>query len=260
MDRMSFIPGAEAREEIHKAEGHIFFQRPAALSYADEFLQAPAFAGASESLPVIYQTVLACLSDGDQVDVWFGLRDAEGQDELPSGEPVGHTWATLKTADGKETPLWEVGRGTPSAGEAHAVRAFNAYRQALAAFKGEQQPSPLSIPMGEQAAYVPQQWNGKPAISRALAPANLYYGSARMWYFVELGGSIEAPVISRPMRAFDALILSALMALAQGRPPMVFAVANTMETLGKLPLGYVTAGYEADKTLERPPQKALVVM
>jgi hypothetical protein len=260
MDRMAFIPGAEAKDEIFKAAGHVFFQRSTAMAYADEFLvKAP-----QPVTGIPYQTMMACLSEGDQVDIWFGLRDPDtslGHELFSSGEPVGHSWAVLKTADGKEQTLWEVGRATPSLGDAHAARAFNAYREAFARFKGL--PAPQAVPVDGSQARVPAPQNNKPVISHALAPANLYYAASRMWYFVDLGpvGDVSLrPHLSRPMRAFDALILSSLMTLVNGSPPLVFALANTMDTLGHMPVKYQRAAYEADGTLQRPSDTPLLVL
>ncbi|OAQ67648.1 hypothetical protein VFPPC_13558 [Pochonia chlamydosporia 170] len=260
MDRMAFIPGAEAKDEIFKAAGHIFFQRSTAIAYADEFLmKAP-----QPVTGITYQTMLACMSEGDQVDIWFGLRDpdpSQGHEIFPSGEPVGHTWAILKTADGNEKTLWEVGRATPAVGDAHAARAFNAYREAFGRFKGL--PLPQPVPIDVEKAHVPAPQNEKPVISHALSPANLYYASSRMWYFVDLGPVEDVktpPHLSRPMRAFDALILSGLMTLVNGSPPLVFSIANTMETLGQMPLKYKRATYEADGTVERPSDTPLVIL
>ncbi|KID95883.1 hypothetical protein MAJ_08190, partial [Metarhizium majus ARSEF 297] len=261
MDRMASRPGAEANEELFKAAGHISFQRPTAIAYADEFLlRAP-----QPTAGITYQAMLACMSEGDQVDVWFGLRDADpslGHDTVPSGEPVGHTWAILQSANGKQETLWEVGRATPSAGDAHAARAFNAYREAFARFQGL--ASPPAVPVDAGKARVPPPQNGKPVMSHALSPANLYYASGRMWYFVDLGppaDDVMAPAcLSRPMGASDALILSSLMTLVNGTPPLVFALANTAATLGQMPAKYKRVAYEADETLERPPDTPLVVL
>ncbi|KJK79241.1 hypothetical protein H634G_05481 [Metarhizium anisopliae BRIP 53293] len=263
MDRMALTPGAEAKDELFKAAGHISFQRPTAIAYADEFLlRAP-----QPTTGITYQAMLACMSEGDQVDVWFGLRDADpslGHDTLPSGEPVGHTWAILQSADGKQetSTLWEVGRATPSVGDAHAARAFNAYREALARSQGL--ASPPAVPVDADKARVPPPQHGKPVMSHALSPANLYYASGRMWYFVDVGppaDDVTAPAhLSRPMRAFDALVLSSLMTLVNGTPPLVFALANTTATLGQMPAKYERVAYEADETLERPRDTPLMVL
>ncbi|KAK2595632.1 hypothetical protein QQS21_006679 [Conoideocrella luteorostrata] len=262
MDRMAFIPGNEAKDKIFNAAGHIVFQRSTAIAYANEFLsKAPVPIAATAGT---YQAMMACLSDGDQVDIYYGLCDpdaSKGHEIFPSGEAVGHTWATLKTADGRETHLWEVGRATPSVGEAHAARAFNAYRDAMARFKGIASPEP--VPLEADKAHIPCEFNGKPVISHALSPANLYYASSRMWYFVDLlpaGDDMTRPLhLSRPMTAFDALILSALVTLANGARPLVFGVANTMDTLDRMPGGYVRATYEADETLKRPAEPLVVL-
>ncbi|KAJ6441433.1 hypothetical protein O9K51_04983 [Purpureocillium lavendulum] len=232
MDRMGFIPGPQAKEQIFNAQGHMFFSRQTALDFADEFIMnAPGGAG-SPHLSILYQTMLACISDGEQVDIWFGLKNpdpAAGHEEFPSGELVGHSWALVRTTDGKERPLWEVGRKTPIAGDAFAARAYNAYCEAMARFLGREPPSPVAV--DPSAAEVPREFNGKPVISRALSPSNLYYASGRMWYFVDLsppGDLSEPAILSRPMRSFDALALSALMTLALGTPPLVFGSIRTM--------------------------------
>src|SRR5699024_5661961 len=90
-----------------------------------------------------------------------------------------------------------------------------------------------------------------------------YYASGRMWYFVDLsppGDLNEPPILSRPMRSFDALALSAVMTLALGTPPAVFGVSNTMETLGKMAGGYVRTTYEAEERIQRKDGEILLVM
>lgn len=265
MDRMRFIPGPEAKNEVFGAQGHIFFDRQTALGFADEFvLNSPCSHNGNTS--VLYQTMLSCLSEGDQVDIWFGLRDADpakGDEIDPSGELVGHTWATLRTADGKEKHLWEVGRRTPPPSDAQAVRAFNAYRDALAVFRGEQPPQRLPIPTLPRHTEEQREWNGKPVISRALAPSNLYYSSGRTWFFVDLSppGDVQSPpVLSRPMRAFDALILAAIMTLVMEQPPLVFGISNSLDGLGKMPLTFKRAHYEADSRVEQSVDGPVLVM
>jgi hypothetical protein len=262
MDRMRFIPGQEAKDEIFRAQGHIYFDRKAAVDFADTFvMQAP-----GGPLPDVYQTMLACLADGDHVDIWFGLRGtvaAQGEADDPSGELVGHTWATLRTADGRERCLWEVGRRTPPVADAHAHRAFNAYRGLMAAFLGQQPPAALPVERPHEAA--PEAPSGKPAISRAFAPSNLYYSTARMWYFVDLSPPSdkgpEAPaVLSRPMRAFDALILSALLTVALGTPPLVFGISNALEGLGKMPAAFTRVQYEGDERMQAQIDTPLLVL
>ena len=264
MDRMDFVPGPQAKEQIFNAQGHMFFSRQTALDFADEFIMNAPSGSGDAHLPLLYQTMLACINEGDQVDIWFGLRDPDptaGQEDLPSGELVGHTWALFKTIDGKERHLWEVSRQTPVAGDAYAARAFNAYREAMARFHGRETPAP--IPVDASLANMPKDFNGKPVISRALSPSNLYYASGRMWYFVDLAppGDIHAPVIlSRPMRSFDALALSALLTLALGRPPLVFGISNATDTQGKVPTGYVRASYEADESIASTEGKPVLVL
>ncbi|KJZ73414.1 hypothetical protein HIM_07208 [Hirsutella minnesotensis 3608] len=264
MERMSFIPGPQASEQIFNSQGHLFFSRQTAIDFANEFVMKAPGGCSTPRLATCYQTMKACLSEGDQVDIWFGLRDPDpaiGQDELPSGELVGHTWAVVKPALGKERSLWEVGRRTPPAGEVHAIRAFNAYREAMAKHLGHDAPKPL--PVDEKAAKFTEEFHTTPTISRALSPSNLYFASNRMWYLVDLcpGGDLGEPVIlSRPMRCFDALVLSALMTLVSGRPPLVFGISNTKKGLGSLPRSYIRANYEKDETLHRGDDRPLLVL
>ncbi|KXX75643.1 hypothetical protein MMYC01_204547 [Madurella mycetomatis] len=257
--------GQAAKDEIFSAQGHIFFDRRTALAFADEFV-LKAQCGQNDNTSVLYQTVLTCLSEGDQVDIWFGLRDADpakGDEVDPSGELVGHTWAILRTADGREKHLWEVGRRTPPPSDAQAVRAFNAYRDALAVFLGEQQPQRLPTPTLPRHTQEQREWNGKPVVSRALAPSNLYHSSGRTWFFVDLSppGDVQSSaVLSRPMRAFDALILAAIMTLVMGQPPVVFGISNSLEGLGKMPLAFKRAHYEADSRVEPSTDRPVLVM
>lgn len=288
MDRMSFIPGPKAKAEIHEAEGRLFFNRAAALDYNDEFIWNAPGGGIARSphIRLLFQLVGACLSEGDVVDVWFGLRSprpADGERTYPSTEDIGHTWAVLTHADGgRRQTVWEVGRDTPFPSEEYAVRAFNAYRQALGEYK-QSAVQPLPYPTtsatattttshnnGEhqhhqqQAEAWPTMFRDKPVASRALAPANLYYASARMWYFVDFappGQRDEPPVLSRPVRAFDALILSTLVALAYGAPPQVFGVRYTLANIGQMPTGYLRTQYEADEAIrEQTDDEILLVM
>lgn len=322
MDRMSFIPGPKAKAEIHEAEGRIFFNRAAALDYADEFIWNAPGGGLARSphIRFLYPLVSACLSEGDLVDVWFGLRSPERQEQddggenhggggggsservYATGEDIGHTWAVLThAADGRKQTLWEVGRDTPFPSEDYARRAFNAYRQMLAEYTGTGPPAPMIqvTQEKEDKSHQPQhqldqQENGvggggdaadsggaakqgenrneawptrfrdKPVASRALAPANLYHASARMWYFVDFaqpGHMDEEPVLSRPVRAFDALILSTLITLAYGTPPLVFGVRYRLENIGKMPAGYLRTQYEANEVLrEQTLEEVLLVM
>lgn len=271
MDRIRFVPGQEAKDEIHNAQGRIFFTRPCVLDYADTFIQQVPGGCVGPHLPILYQTMLACLSEGEQVDIVFGLRSPDpalGQELYSSGEDVGHTWAIHKTVDGSERHLWEVGRATPAAGEVHATRMFNAYRAAVAGLLGEPAPTPLPVLAAEQPGVVtagmPGSLHGKPTISRALAPSNLYYASARMWYFIDLSppGDVNTPaLLTRPMRAFDALILSACLTLAMGSPPMVFGIRCSLDGLGKMPTGFTRTHFEADETAaEATAERPLLVM
>ncbi|OAA80891.1 hypothetical protein LEL_00436 [Akanthomyces lecanii RCEF 1005] len=276
MDRMSFIPGPKAKAEIHEAEGRIFFNRAAALDYADEFIWNAPGGGIARSphIRLLYQLAGACLSEGDLVDVWFGLRGPDntkpmeegGERAYPSGEDIGHTWAVLThAADGRKQTVWEVGRDTPFPREAYAKRAFDGYRQALAEYK-EMPAPPRSLPAAENEEEAwPTTFRDKPVASRALAPANLYHASARMWYFVDFVPpdqlAEEEPVLSRPLRAFDALILSTLVALAYGAPPQVFGVRYRLENIGQMPAAYLRTQYEANEELrEQTDEEILLIM
>jgi len=245
MDRMSFVPGPEARQEIENANGHIFFGRAAALDYAEEFI----FNGESAMHLLLFALVGACLSVGDKVDIKFGLRNPNAsEEEDPTGELIGHTWATVTESNGKERLLWEVGRRTEPISEEGAVRAYNVYRSALATFKGVSQPEPVSRPQSTP-SNPPRV--SETAISRALSPSNLYFASGSMFYFVEISTSapgradyFETPFqISRPMRASEALILSALLTLAVGSPPLVFAVLQGPEGVGEIPESFGRTSY-----------------
>jgi hypothetical protein len=242
MDRMSFIPGAPHREYIENAAGHIFFGRPVALDFADTFLSHP-------SHNILYQLVSACLSEGDQVDIWFGARDPRPDEASdPDGEPVGHTWATL-TADaqpGSTSVLWDVGRDTAPVLEGHAVRAFNAYRRALAEYQGVPAPTPLPVDSTSSGLA------DLATISRCFSPANLYECAGIMWYFVDLSGTVPSrdsaaaageATLSRPMPARDAIVLATLLTLALGAPPMVFAVLQSAQPFGRMPRDFQRAVY-----------------
>lgn len=288
MDRMGFIPGPQAKTEIHEAEGRIYFNRAAALDYSDEFLVNCPGGGLARSphLRFLLQVVGACLSEGDLVDVYFGMREVgAGEREDPGGELIGHTWAVLTHADGRKETVWEVGRDTPFAGEAYAQRAFNGYRQAMGRatntwiepiqFKAEEENNKdngESTAQGEQGgdgeqandeAAWPTRFRDKAVMSRALAPANLYLASARMWYFVDFappGQLDEEPVLSRPLRAFDALILSTLVALAYGSPPQVFGVRYKLENIGKVPTGYLRTQFEESATLRDQTDEEIILV
>lgn len=255
MDRMRFIPGPEAKSEIHNCSGHITVTRQVALNFADEFLF-------NDSNPLLYQLVCACLSENDKLDIWFGLRDpdvSKGESVYPSQEEIGHSWAIL-TTDGKEKCIWEVGRDTPFVGDAYAARAFNAYREALGTSRGQEVPQPLEI--GEQTER-PTEFRDKPVMSRALAPSNLFHAAGRMWYFIDLATTSEASepaVLSRPLRAYDALILASLVTLANGSTPLVFGVRYILQNIGTMPQGYVRAQAENDAKVEIVNDQVLLVM
>lgn len=234
MDRMSFIPGTEAREEIVNAEGHLSITRDAVGGYVDEF--APSLVSGPGG-NILYSVLLATLSVGDKLDIYTGLRDYnEGEEKDPGGELVGFTWVTLTEANGAERKLWEVGRRTSRMDERFAIDAFNLYRASLSSFKNAGPP--------EMRAFAPP--TDRPPemdISRAFSPSNLAFCSGIMFYFVVFSNSAPSRPdffnsprwLSRPMRAFDALVMSALLTLAVGAPPLVFAVVQDFERLGVMP-------------------------
>lgn len=257
MDRMSFIPGKPHREFFHNANGHIFFGRACALDFADTFL-----------LPyghnILYQLVLACLSEGDQVDIWFGARNPCDSERIdPDGEPVGHTWATLTDATSKQKhTLWDVSRDTPLLTRRYATRAFNAYRQALALYQGVDKPTPIPIPPSSTAEEAsPGSWT----MSRCFSPANLYECASVIWYFIDLSqqpsptSSPDAMVLSIPMPAQDAIILATLLTIVLGAPPVCFAVYQSGQ-LGCMPSSFQHAGFADAKAVTsiKAPEIAII--
>lgn len=235
MDRMSFIPGREAREEIEEAGGHISMTRDAVLDFLDS-VALPNLLGPPGG-NILYATLLASLSVGDKLDIYYGLRDCkEGEEVDPGGELVGFTWATVTESGGMEKKLWEVGRSSPKADHGFALDAFNLYRATLGSFQKAQ------VPQGKP-YNPPTDLPSELDISRALSPSNLYYCSGTMFYFVVFSSSAPSRPdfcssprwLSRPMRAYDALLLSALMTLAVGAPPSVFAVLQRSDSLGVMP-------------------------
>ncbi|PGH29776.1 hypothetical protein GX50_07476 [[Emmonsia] crescens] len=262
MERMSFVPGTSALAAIENANGRIFTDRAGAIDFANEFiLTCP-----SGPQPLLYQLFLAMLNDGDQLEINFSLRDPTTTEENdPAGELIGHTWAILKTARGSEKLLYEVGRKTEPISNTEAAKAFNGYRKLLAAFEYQAQgacagmmvsavavaaASPMDIPLPPPRQPTPTAGPIR-SISRALSPSNLYFAAGVMFYFVDLSMMApsrpefyETPLhLSRPMQAVDALILSALVTLAIGAPPLVFAVLQANASLGTMPEMYGRVAY-----------------
>ena len=264
MNRMSFIPGAAVREQIENADGRIFFGRDCARDFAQEYIaKAP-----SGLQPILYQTVLACLSIGDMAEIQFGLREPTSSEEVdPTGELIGHTWATLTEANGNHKLLWEVGRRTELVRSECAVKAFNGYRNALAAFNGVSEPPELPVSIPASAAMPPAR-AGTTIISRALSPSNLYFASGLMFYFVDLATSTPSDsdyltnplILSRPMPAFDALILSTLLTLVLGSPPLVFAVVQARSHLGEVPMGFERTSYAHARDLDQVENEISIVL
>jgi hypothetical protein len=223
MDRISFIPGAQAREEIFDAQGRIFANRACALDFADEFILPCMASGTTH----VYQAALAAIGTHEQIEITFGLRDAGPGEEFPSGELPGMTTAALVDLD-----------------DAYAARAFRAFRRKVAEHLG----TAVDDAAEEPTVRLPEH---NTTVSRALAPTSLYYASGMMFYFVDIApppgsGSYDGatvPVLSRPMRAFDALILGALLTLIWDRPPVLFAVAQHQDRLGKLPASFRRVTY-----------------
>ena len=148
MDRMSFVPGAEAREQIQNA-GHIVVDRETAVEYVDKFaeylMRIPTKdTNGTMRYGVMYTTILSSLSIGDRIDIKYGGRSpTTPEDGDPSGELIGFTWATFVGADGREKVLWDFGRDTEPLSDEYAMIAFNLYRKSLAEFKGIPEPEPL---------------------------------------------------------------------------------------------------------------------
>lgn len=61
------------------------------------------------------------------------------------------------------------------------------------------------------------------------------------------------------MRAFDALILSALMKLSMGSPPLLFGISNTLDGLVKMPAGFIRANFEGDSRVEPSANKLILI-
>ncbi|PGH27076.1 hypothetical protein AJ80_01262 [Polytolypa hystricis UAMH7299] len=252
MDCMSFVPGPSAREAIENANGRILIRRDTMMQYVNEYiLNCP-----SGPQPMLYQVFLNLVSEeqGPEIEVKFSIRDpTTTEEEDPAGELIGHAYAIHKDVSGglSEKLLWEVGRRTPSLADADVARAFNAYRRVLAAHQGISPPVNVPIPPRPSPVSPPLPGTAT-AISRALSPSNIYFASDAMFYFVDLSGTSpttqpdNTPLhLSRPMMAFDALILSACVALAIGAPPLVFSVLQSAERndMGRMPNSYGRAVY-----------------
>ncbi|PGH01564.1 hypothetical protein GX51_05129 [Blastomyces parvus] len=263
MERMSFVPSTPALIAIENAKGCILTDRAGAIDFANQFiLTCP-----SGPQLLLYQRFLTMLNVGDQLEINFSLREptsTEAQD--PAGELIGHTWAILKPAQGSEKLLYEVGRKTEPISDAEAAKAFNGYRKLLAAFQTGMQGTGTSMLVSAAAAGATWQPMDIPlppprqptptaapvrSISRALSPSNLYFAAGVMFYFVDLSMTApsqpefyETPLhLSSPMQAVDALVLSALVTLAIGVPPLVFAVVQANSSLGTMPEMYGRAAY-----------------
>jgi hypothetical protein len=228
---------------MEDCDGHIFFGRLGAIDYADEYIFPT-------GQNILYQTVGAALSQGDEIDITFELKEDENDDL----EEEGTTKAIYTDqATGRKKVLWEVGKTNEGLMEAQMVRAYNAYRNAMAGHLGVQQPSPLqgSTPITPDESRAP--------ISRSLSPSNILKVSGAVWYFVELSAvptsspeySTARAVLTRPMRAFDALILTSIITLAFDSPPIVFAVRPGKGRFGKMPQSFQTLKFQPRYTDEK---------
>ncbi|KIM90599.1 hypothetical protein PILCRDRAFT_84538 [Piloderma croceum F 1598] len=200
---MSFVPGADAR----------------AVDYANEYI----FPSGQN---ILYQTVSAALSEGDEVDITFELK--ENEDMALEDERTTKAIFTDKTT-GKKKVLWEVSNTSDGLGDAQIERAYNAYRKVLVAHLGVS-PPPLLQDCGPTASAA----GSLTPVSRALSPSNILQVSGGSWFFVELSAVPtsfpEYPTAFATLtRAFDALILTSMITLAfDSPPPLVFAIRSGM--------------------------------
>jgi len=231
MDRMSFVPGADARIQIEECGGRIFFGRKAAIDYGDTFI----FPSGQN---ILFQTSMVALSEGDEIEITFDLWEAE--DEGEDVEDAGSTKATFTDqTTGKTKVLWEVGDKDVGLSDQQIGRAYNAYHRAMAAHLGV----PPSDAQGSNALITS---GSSSSVSCALSPSNILLASGGMWYFVELSAvptsspeySTAHAVLTRPMRAFDALVLTSIITLAFGSPPLVFGIRPGRGMFGKLPQNF----------------------
>jgi len=276
---MTFIPGKDAREEIHSHKGHLTITHEMVIPIIDDFIMnCPAGPNS-----LLYQICGAALSRNDTIDITFGLRNvnaAQDEREDEAGELVGHTWAVhnfvLENGEKRSKTLWDVGRDSPLQTPTVAHRAFSHYQMALARHQNVDAPTPLSAP--HNSAPPPKEEGRPPHISRALSPSNLYENSGIQFYFVEL--CMSAPgrpdyfdysdptrprwspsQLSRPMRATDALLLSALLTAAIGDPPLVFAVRQSIpRSLGRMPAGFIQRGYGVPEGFDDAEQDKIVLV
>jgi hypothetical protein len=239
MDRMSFVPGPQSREQMESCDGHMFFGRAAAIDFADEFISAN-----KKGSPLLYQLMMTVLSDGDEIDITWKLTESDGGFE-------GFTRAMLKEAGGNERLLWEVVEGkNEGLADEEARKAFQVYRTALGAHLEALESGLWDSPKGpctEAESPMPT------SISCCFSPSNLLRGSGSMWYFVELGSlSPSHPdylaTLSRPMRAFEALALTCIIVLVLGGPPLAFAIRQVPGKFGKLPEMFHRMTYVLDDT------------
>jgi hypothetical protein len=64
-----------------------------------------------------------------------------------------------------------------------------------------------------------------------------------MFFFIDVGAPPGSGALTRPLRAFDALVLAALLALVWRRAPTVFGVAQHAGRLGHMPLRFRRVTY-----------------
>jgi hypothetical protein len=216
---------------MEDCNGLIFFGRQGAVDFADEFI----FPSGQN---ILYQTVAAALSEGDKVDITFELKENEDEDL----EDEGTTKAIFTDqTTGRKKVLWEVSNTSEGLREVQIERAYNAYRNALSTHLGVPPPLPL-----RGSETMTSEAESRTLISRALSPSNILQVSGASWYFVELSAvptsspeyRSASATLTRPMRAFDALILTSMITLAFGSPPLVFAIRPGMGRFGKMPQSF----------------------
>ena len=148
----------------------------------------------------------------------------------------------LTESTGNQRILWEVERRTEPVHSESAVKAFNGCRNAVAAFNGV--AGPPGLPLSAVAVPTkPPASAETPKISRALSSSNLYFASGIMFYFVDLSTSTPShpdyltpsPILSCPILAFDALVLSAVLTLALGHRRWYSPSLRSRITSGKFP-------------------------
>eukprot|EP01094_Clydonella_sp_ATCC50884_P020905 TRINITY_DN4458_c0_g1_i4.p1 TRINITY_DN4458_c0_g1~~TRINITY_DN4458_c0_g1_i4.p1 ORF type:complete len:306 (+),score=58.19 TRINITY_DN4458_c0_g1_i4:196-1113(+) len=216
MDRMQFVPGAAAREELESANGCMAIPRAAALDYAERYLVR---AGSN-----LYQLALAALSEGEVLEiVWDDERIA----------------ASVKASDGSRTKeVWQRRNNSSGGVAGWAPFCFDRYRAALAEFRGQPEP-PAPVHSADDDMPLID------SVSRVFCPSELLNSAGAAWYFIVLAtappvdvASGRAPcVLSEPMRAFDALVLFSILTHVLSFTPVCFSVVQD-HAIGQMPSGF----------------------